>query len=115
MKILSVRFENLNSLKGAWKIDFQGSDFSENGLFVITGQTGAGKSTILDAICLALYQQTPRLDRITQSKNELMTRGTGNCLAEVEFAVKGKAYRVFGARNVRVTVQLVICKARFVS
>ena len=99
MKILSVRFENLNSLKGAWKIDFQGSDFSENGLFVITGQTGAGKSTILDAICLALYQQTPRLDRITQSKNELMTRGTGDCLAEVEFAVKGKGYKVFWSQK----------------
>ena len=95
MKILSLRFKNLNSLQGHWKIDFQGADFSENGLFVITGQTGAGKSTILDAICLALYQQTPRLDRLTQSKNELMTRGTGDCLAEVEFSVNGNGYRVF--------------------
>lgn len=99
MKILSLRFENLNSLKGAWKIDFQHSDFTDNGLFVITGQTGAGKSTILDAICLALYQQTPRLDKITQSKNELMTRGTGDCLAEVAFSVKGKAYRVFWSQK----------------
>ena len=95
MKILSLRFKNLNSLQGQWKIDFQGPDFAENGLFVITGQTGAGKSTILDAICLALYQQTPRLDRLTQSKNELMTRGTGDCLAEVEFSVNGNGYRVF--------------------
>ncbi|MCG6202283.1 AAA family ATPase [Psychromonas antarctica] len=99
MKILSLRFENLNSLKGAWKIDFQTAAFIENGLFVITGQTGAGKSTILDAICLALYQQTPRLDRITQSKNELMTRGTGDCLAEVEFSVKGKGYKVFWSQK----------------
>lgn len=95
MKILSLRFKNLNSLKGHWKIDFQDADFLENGLFVITGQTGAGKSTILDAICLALYQQTPRLDKITQSRNELMTRGTSDCSAEVEFSVKGKGYRVF--------------------
>lgn len=95
MKILSLRFKNLNSLKGHWKIDFRDADFVENGLFVITGQTGAGKSTILDAICLALYQQTPRLDRLTQSKNELMTRGTGDCSAEVEFSVKGQGYRVF--------------------
>lgn len=99
MKILSVRFENLNSLKGTWKIDFQTSAFTDNGLFVITGQTGAGKSTILDALCLALYQQTPRLDKITQSKNELMTRGCANCLAEVEFAVKGKGYRVFWSQK----------------
>lgn len=95
MKILSLKFKNLNSLAGEWKIDFQTPAFSENGLFVITGQTGAGKSTILDGICLALYQQTPRLDRITQSKNELMTRGTSDCLAEVEFSVNGKGYRVF--------------------
>lgn len=99
MKILSLRFKNLNSLKGHWKIDFQDPSFLENGLFVITGQTGAGKSTILDAICLALYQQTPRLDKITQSKNELMTRGTGECEAEVEFAVKNKKYRVFWGQS----------------
>jgi len=94
MKILSLQFENLNSLKGSWKIDFQDQSFIDNGLFVITGHTGAGKSTLLDAICLALYQQTPRLDRLTQSKNELMTRGTGSCRAEVEFAVQNKKYRV---------------------
>jgi len=99
MKILSLKFKNLNSLKGEWKIDFQTPEFSDNGLFVITGQTGAGKSTILDAICLALYQETPRLDRITQSKNELMTRGTGDCLAEVEFSVNGKGYRVHWAQK----------------
>ena len=94
MKILSLHFENLNSLKGHWQIDFQSSSFKENGLFVITGRTGAGKSTLLDAVCLALYQQTPRLDKLTQSKNELMTRGTGRCSAEVEFSVKGGGYRV---------------------
>ena len=99
MKILSLRFKNLNSLKGEWKIDFQDQAFQENALFVITGQTGAGKSTILDAICLALYQQTPRLDKLTQSKNELMTRGTGDCYAEVEFAVKGKGYRVYWSQK----------------
>jgi exonuclease SbcC len=99
MKILSLRFKNLNSLKGEWKIDFQDHAFQENGLFVITGQTGAGKSTILDAICLALYQQTPRLDKLTQSKNELMTRGCGDCYAEVEFAVKGHGYRVYWSQK----------------
>lgn len=99
MRICSLRFKNLNSLKGHWKIDFQSQAFVDNGLFVITGQTGAGKSTILDALCLALYQQTPRLDKITHSKNELMTRGTGDCEAEVEFAVKGKKYRVFWGQS----------------
>jgi exonuclease SbcC len=99
MKILSLEFENLNSLMGKWKIDFQQQAFIDNGLFVITGHTGAGKSTLLDAICLALYQQTPRLDKITQSKNELMTRGTAHCKAEVEFSIKGKGYRVSWAQS----------------
>ena len=99
MKILSLQFENLNSLMGQWKIDFQEQAFIDNGLFVITGHTGAGKSTLLDAICLALYQQTPRLDKLTQSKNELMTRGTAYCEAQVEFSVKGKGYRVSWAQS----------------
>jgi exonuclease SbcC len=99
MKILSLEFENLNSLMGKWKIDFQEQSFIDNGLFVITGHTGAGKSTLLDAICLALYQQTPRLDKLTQSKNELMTRGTAYCEATVEFSVKGKGYRVSWAQS----------------
>lgn len=43
MKILSLRLKNLNSLKGEWKIDFTAEPFASNGLFAITGATGAGK------------------------------------------------------------------------
>lgn len=92
MKILKLRFINLNSLKGEWQIDFRHPAYANEGIFAITGTTGAGKSTILDAICLALYGATPRLGDITQNKNDIMSRQTGECLAEVVFSTKSGTY-----------------------
>lgn len=60
MKILAVRIKNLASLEGNTEIDFTQHPLDTAGIFAITGPTGAGKSTILDAICLALYAKTPR-------------------------------------------------------
>ncbi|HQG98089.1 MAG TPA: AAA family ATPase, partial [Thermotogota bacterium] len=65
MRILSIRFKNLNSLAGEWEIDLTAPPYRVDGIFAITGPTGAGKSTILDALCLALYGRTPRLKTIS--------------------------------------------------
>ncbi len=85
MRVLHVRFKNLNSLAGEWQIDLTHPAFVSDGIFAITGPTGAGKTTILDAICLALYGRTPRLNKVTKSGNEIMSRQTGECFAEVTF------------------------------
>ncbi len=85
MKICRLRLRNLNSLAGEWVIDFEDRCYSQ-GIFAITGPTGSGKTTILDGICLALYGATPRLGKIA-SDNEILSRGAGDCLAEVVFQV----------------------------
>ncbi|HHH38732.1 MAG TPA: exonuclease SbcC [Sedimenticola sp.] len=93
MRILRIGFSNLNSLAGEWEVDLTHPAFTGDGIFAITGPTGAGKSTLLDAVCLALYGCTPRLRRINRSGNEIMTRGTGECHAEVTFETQGGRYR----------------------
>ena len=95
MRLIELRLKNLNSLKGEWHIDFNDPAFLNEGIFAITGQTGAGKTTILDAICLALYSQTPRLGDITGSTNEIMTQGTGECSAEVIIEIDSKRYQCY--------------------
>ncbi len=93
MRILQVRFKNLNSLVGEWQIDLTHPAFTSDGIFAITGPTGAGKTTILDAICLALYGRTPRLNKVTKSGNEIMSRQTGECFSEVTFETQTGRFR----------------------
>jgi exonuclease SbcC len=93
MRILGVRFKNLNSLTGEWYVDFTHPAYASDGIFAITGPTGAGKTTIMDAVCLGLYGRTPRLDKVTKSSNEIMSRQTGECFAEVTFETQKGRYR----------------------
>jgi DNA repair protein SbcC/Rad50 len=99
MKLLELRFKNLNSLYGEWFLDFSDPEYVSNGIFALTGPTGSGKSTILDAICLALYGATPRLGRITKSGNEIMSRQTGECYAEVVFESQAGRFRCYWGQH----------------
>ena len=97
MKITKLYIKNINSLKGEHYINFDEAPLSSTGLFAITGPTGAGKSTMLDSITLALYNQIPRSGKLSkksiQEFGTLITRGTDECLVELDFQVNGKTYR----------------------
>ena len=60
MKLKKLDITNIASISSA-SIDFTSAPLSDSPIFLISGETGSGKSTILDAICLALYNKTPRL------------------------------------------------------
>lgn len=89
MKILKIEFENINSLKGFHEIDFSKEPFVTNSLFAITGPTGSGKSSLLDVISLALFNQVPRLGKISrseiQSTGAILTRNQKNSMARVTY------------------------------
>ncbi len=109
MKILAIRGKNLASLEGEFDIDFTVEPLKSSGIFAITGQTGAGKSTILDALCLALFDNAPRLNKAESSVNvydvedktitqkdsrNILRRGASEGYAEVDFvALNGDKYR----------------------
>jgi exonuclease SbcC len=84
MKIISLRFANLNSLPGPYLIRFDAAPLADTGLFAITGPTGAGKSTLLDAIAVGLYGRVPRHDR---QVGEMVSRHAPFAWSEVEFEV----------------------------
>jgi len=109
MKILTIRLKNLASIEGTFEVDFTVEPLRSAGIFAISGPTGAGKSTILDALCLALYDKTPRFaasgeslflsdvgeNQVNQSDvKNILRRGTGEGFAEVDFlGATGRRYR----------------------
>jgi exonuclease SbcC len=90
MKILNVYFKNINSLEGENRIDFDKAPIVDAGVFAITGPNGSGKTSILDAITLALYGETFRFPKPAEN---VMTNNTAGCFAQVEFVIDGEKYR----------------------
>ena len=100
MKLQKLIIHNIASIEDA-TIDFEAQPLVDSEVFLITGKTGAGKSTILDAICLALFANTPRLKGTEMEGNtkdeeksitikdprQLMRRNTGE--ASVVLTFKG--------------------------
>lgn len=98
MKILQLKLENITSLAGQHQLDFEQEPLASAGLIAITGMTGSGKSSLLDAMCLALFNKVPRLREASgkladisgdsieiDSPSNLLRRGTAFGFAEVTF------------------------------
>ncbi|HEX3216919.1 MAG TPA: AAA family ATPase, partial [Aestuariivirgaceae bacterium] len=99
MRILRIAGEGLASLVQPFSIDLTAEPLKGAGLFAITGPTGAGKSTILDAVCLAIYGQYPRAgyagpEKIADVQEEelaagdersILSKGVASGCAEAEF------------------------------
>lgn len=110
MRILAIRGARLASLEAPFEVDLAAEPLRSAGVFAIVGPTGAGKSSLLDALCLALFDTTPRLERTPRQRIEeegeggddlsgrdartLVRRGAKDAFAEVDFVgVDGKTYR----------------------
>jgi exonuclease SbcC len=88
MHLIRLRIKNIASLRGEHLIDFEAIE-RLSPLFAITGETGAGKSTILNSIGLALYGDIYKKN-VTQI--DVVTLGEKEGEIQLIFEVKGKNY-----------------------
>ena len=87
MRPTKLTMEGFTSFRQRAEIDFTDLD-----LFAITGATGSGKTSIIDAITYALYGQTARLG--AKNLGELITQGSARLSVKLEFECGGKQYRI---------------------
>ena len=97
MRLIKLRIKNIASLKGEHEIDFAQIQ-NQGPLFAITGETGSGKSSILNSIGLVLYGKVYK-SNITQ--NDLVTLGEKEGQIELIFQAQGKFYLAFWRAKVR--------------
>lgn len=99
MKILKITLQNINSLKSATpiEIDFEAEQFRDVGLYAITGSTGAGKTTILDAITIALYHQVPRFkaSNVKAGLVDVVSYGAFDAFSSVVFENDGERFEAY--------------------
>ncbi|NQX11474.1 SMC family ATPase [Microbacteriaceae bacterium VKM Ac-2855] len=93
MRILRVRFAGIGPYRDEQSIDFEGLE--DDGIYLIAGRTGAGKSTILDAICFALYGSVPRFDGGPSNLRSDHSGPEDPSFAELEFEAGGGRYLLF--------------------
>ncbi|UPA12536.1 AAA family ATPase [Borrelia venezuelensis] len=98
MRINKLVFKNIASYKGEYEINFDVSVLKKSGIFLISGNTGAGKSTILDCITLALYARVYRLDK---NISDSISKGFDSAYVKLTFTVSGKVYESFIELNTR--------------
>lgn len=95
MKFWQLKIKNLGPFHvKPVELDFENGPLADTSLVAITGRTGAGKTMLFDAICVALYGKTPRLTgRGTQNLSHLISLGETEGFAEVTFEANGIRYR----------------------
>ncbi|WP_339663549.1 AAA family ATPase, partial [uncultured Polaribacter sp.] len=97
MKILKIELQNINSLKSDAPIviDFESEQFRDVGLFAITGSTGAGKTTILDAITIAVYHSVPRFNGTKGTLVDVVSHSANDAFSRVTFENDSTIYEAF--------------------
>ena len=93
MKPLKLKMKNFGPYKDA-EVDF--TKFSEAPLFLITGATGSGKTTIFDAMCFALYGQssTDKDRNVFLLRSDFVKDCKEKTEVELTFSHQGKEYTV---------------------